>query len=431
MIFWWSETRLAKFIENCLSEIRIPNKVNSIENDLEMLNSAIEQDRNSIGNIEKYLKKYSQEISDSFVSINKIIDEIKKENTSNYQNVLIDTDELKKLVYSQISALSNEVNGNLNVLEQKIAKLESIEEGKQSSIDIEALVNSIRTEYINVIAKNIAENNSAVELRFQEASSSISRINEVVSRHESGIKQLMASKSNSESELYAQLVKDFKEEQEKNKFLTELVNKQSEGITALTQKVEQLTKDIEKLNRGTEKQQKKISLFFDEDNNSNICKILMLIDRANVLKQELLDRGMSEDDVYMKLVDNLLDKLIKLSTKNSEKSYGSDKLANEIVKILKQTIVKGMNQERIKDVFTKYMETCGIRKLDWSIGKKMTNDDYEYLEEPIMYEEVQEYNKVGTIVGILQDTYVIDYIEDTEKYEAIIPGIYRIGKAIK
>ena len=431
MIFLWSETKLAMYIEKYLSEMGIPNKVNKLERDLDVVNNTIEQDRASVGNIEIYLSKYSRETNNTIGSLKNLVNDIKNENNNKHQIVPMDSDELQKLIYAEIAAFSKQVYGKLDTFGQRITTLEQKGERKQSQIDISALVNSIQADYTQIISKNIEENNKSLELRFQDINNQyLNQLKAVLLRHEDELKHQCSSNSDlSGNETITQLIRNFEEEQKKNIALTELVNKQSEGIKALTKKIEQLTRDIEELK--TEKKEQKVSLYFDEDTDSNTSKILMLIHQAKSLKQTLLDKGMLLDDVYVKLVDNLLDKLNKMSAKNLEKNYAADKLANEMVKIFRQTIAKGMIQEKVKDIFSQYMENCGIRKLDWSIGKKMTNDDYEYLEEPIMYEEVLDAKKVGTIVDIIQDTYVIDYYEDNEKYEAIIPGVYRIGKNIK
>ena len=241
---------------------------------------------------------------------------------------------------------------------------------------------------------------------------------------------------------FARVIKDFEGEKQKTAKLTKIVQKQSAEIELLSKKVEELENQVAVLNSklvsstnestGSDEIPTSAKLLtFDDDVNANKCKLMKLIENAELLKKRLVYDGIALENVYVKLVENMIDKLNKLSNKNTEKSYAADKLANETVRIFRQTVVKGMGQEKIKDYFLQYMDECGIRKLEWSVGRKITNDDYEYLEEPIMYKEVQDEKLIGIIIEIIQDAYVIDYYDDEEKYEAIIPGVYRICKGIK
>ena len=121
-------------------------------------------------------------------------------------------------------------------------------------------------------------------------------------------------------------------------------------------------------------------------------------------------------------------KIEKIIAKNQNGEMEPEKIAYECVKIYKQTIVQAMSQKKLKDILEEYMKNCKFQKLDWNVGKQLENDDYEYLEEPILYEDVGEKELDCTIRSIKQDTYIIKYVEDGEELEAIIPGIYCLGK---
>lgn len=283
----------------------------------------------------------------------------------------------------------------------------------------------------------------SVEDRLAESVRNMMQVNSVLLAHENEMKRLNDEiRNKTTDDVFARVLKDYEDEKQKTAKLTEIVQKQSEGIASLSQMVEELRSQVAVLNSklasstngniaSDEIPSPANFLVFNDDVNANKCKLMMLIEHAELLKKSLVNDGMALEDVYVKLVQNMLDKLNKLSSKNAEKQYAADKLANETVKILRQTIVKGMTQEKLKDHFLQYMNECGIRKLAWSVGRKITNDDYEYLEEPIVYEEVSDERLIGTITEIIQDTYVIDYYDDDDKYEAIIPGQYRIGKGAK
>lgn len=152
--------------------------------------------------------------------------------------------------------------------------------------------------------------------------------------------------------------------------------------------------------------------------------------RSHELREQMqaMFEGKEEGDIYLKLLDKCIRKLESLMEKNKERTFEADKLANESAKIFKQTIAKAMSQEKLKDSLDRYMAACGIRKLNWCVGKALENEDYDYLEEPILYDEVSDPGQNNTITEIRQDTYIIDYREDDSRYEAVIPGIYSIGK---
>ncbi len=379
MIFWWNESKLADFIEKTISKDSIQNDIDSLAGELKMMNNSVADEKRAVQELKVYVNKYMQEASRS----------------------------------------------------------------SQSSIDIEHLVASIKADNIQFIRKTIEERNSSLELQIHESVRNTEKANRQLSVHENELQQLNDEiKKNTTNDLFAKLCKDYEDEKHKTAELKEIVQKQSKGIASLSQMVEELKIQVATLNsklvgKETENRTEKDiplqtkHLFFDNNANENKCRLMMLTEHAKQLKERLIQDGMALEDVYVKLTENMINKLKRLCDKNNEKKYDADKLANETAKILKQTIVKGMTQEKIKEFFLQYMNECGIRKLEWSVGRKMTNDDYEYLEEPIMYEEVSDEKMIGAITEIKQNTYVIDYYDDDEKYEAIIPGLYRIGKRKK
>lgn len=138
--------------------------------------------------------------------------------------------------------------------------------------------------------------------------------------------------------------------------------------------------------------------------------------------------GKENAEIYLKLTDKCLKKFENLLVKFQEKEYEAGKLASESAKILKQTLIRALSQKMAKEIIYEYMELCGIRKVEWAVGKIMKDDDYNYLDEPVFYEEVEDINLDNVLMEIQQDAFIIDYIEDDCKYEEILPGIYKIGK---
>lgn len=154
-----------------------------------------------------------------------------------------------------------------------------------------------------------------------------------------------------------------------------------------------------------------------------------LLMQTKVLKEDILQNIVSSDeiDICIKLVNKCIDKLKVLKEKVAKGSYDSEKLANETAKIFKSTIIKIKSQKKVSELFDGFMEACNFRRLDWKIGRKLSEEDYEYLEEPILYDEVKDKDLDQTILDIIRDTYIIKFIEDESEYEVIIAGIYKIG----
>lgn len=173
-----------------------------------------------------------------------------------------------------------------------------------------------------------------------------------------------------------------------------------------------------------------IEALFCEEADQNIRVIEHFIRQTKNLKERLLAEFSDSESIELciKLVDKCAGKMERLLSKNEQKELSSDQLANECAKILKQTIARAMSQKKLKHILDQYMQDCKLRKLNWTAGKKLEEEDFDYLEEPILYEDVSDREQKNTIRDVLQDTYIIDYMEDDMRYEAIIPGIYCIGR---
>ena len=174
-------------------------------------------------------------------------------------------------------------------------------------------------------------------------------------------------------------------------------------------------------------------ILFGSDKESNNKYLENIINQTKVLRKKVTAVFDDSQDlnIYLKLIDKCILKVEQLLSKNEDGDLEPENLANDCAKIYKQTIVKAMSQEKLKELLKEYMRDCYFRKLEWYIGKKLSGDDFDYLEEPILYEEVEDKALDSTIRDIKQDTYIIGYMDEGEKYEVIIPGIYCLGKSRK
>lgn len=233
------------------------------------------------------------------------------------------------------------------------------------------------------------------------------------------------------------LKKELNEEKESNAKLLKMVKKQEADILKLEALVREIQDKIlyqkqESNEPVVEDISKPVSIIviFSDNIEKNKKALNCFIVQTQKLREEVekLFDNSEALELYLKLIDKCLKKFESLSEKFLEKQYSSDKLANESAKILKQTIVRAMSQEVLKSYMDKYMKACGVRKLNWKIGKQIADEDYDYIDEPIFYDNISDISLNNTITAIIQDTFIIDYQEDNNQYEAVIPGIYKIGK---
>lgn len=175
------------------------------------------------------------------------------------------------------------------------------------------------------------------------------------------------------------------------------------------------------------KKQEVVAFSDNEIENLKIVENFQM--QTKLLKTQMEEKfsDESEIDICIRLVDKCIDKLDKLQSKNEKSKLEPDCLANECAKILRQTIIKILSKKKLAKTLDNYFENCHVRKVRWFVGKKLEDEDYDYLDEPVLYEEVEDETKKNTICKIIQDGYIIDYIEDDIPYEVVIPGIYCVG----
>lgn len=465
MIFWWSVGRLTKFIDECMQRGYIRDEFDSLNEEVATINKSVDSNKRNIKALANAFNEFKKDVpsgeSDIPIDMDALIaiidDKMQAFSEQNDRNIASIKKRMDDVAHSQLTKSDVESiakkylnespsnNGNVSAgeLDKIITKVEKIERTiahidaeKITRADVESIVKQyldsldlhkatpivdenaiasrVKSECIATLNNTITQNNAAIN---STISNEIQRISALVEKADNTL-------------LMAKLQADYEEEKKRSDSLYEIVKRQSTSIDLLMGKISDLTKRLELLEQGNEVVPPPIqnNLLFGVSSLEDEENLALLLSQAKVLKSKIVQICSGSDDVYIKLVDNLIDKLGKIIEKNKDKQYSADKLANEVSKVLKQTIIKGMSQEKVKDVVKQYMDDCGIRKLDWAIGKKISDNDYEYLEEPIIYVDVNNESESETIVAIIQDTYIIDYYEDDDKYEAIIPGMYRIGR---
>ncbi len=169
---------------------------------------------------------------------------------------------------------------------------------------------------------------------------------------------------------------------------------------------------------------------FTCDREENKRKLAESIFQCGELKK-ILEQNYGMDrsfDIYHKLLEKCQKKLSDLLRKVDEKDYDSEKLAGEMVKLLKQTMIKALSQEAVRDLVDGFLIKCGLRKIEFKNGDKLNDKDYDYIDDLVLYEEVDDITRDNRILEIKQDAYVLDYMDEYGEAEAVIPGIYKIGR---
>ncbi len=173
-----------------------------------------------------------------------------------------------------------------------------------------------------------------------------------------------------------------------------------------------------------------LSPVFTEDFSENKQALATCMIQCTKLGQTLEQAcGTDESlDIYRRLLDKCQKKLESLSKKMDEKRYGPEKLAGEVVKVFSQSVVKGLSQESVAGLMGDFLVACGLRKLRFKPGQKLTDRDYEYVDNLVFYEDVDNEAMNNCIIAARQDAYVLDYTDENGPGEAVIPGSYKIGK---
>ena len=179
----------------------------------------------------------------------------------------------------------------------------------------------------------------------------------------------------------------------------------------------------------TESFPRRFKILFRE-NAGNYDRVLQNFEEeAKKLKhtaERILSHSVSDESAFLNLIDKCIRDFASLREKSAD-ANASD-MAEKSAKILKKTVCKALTQCQLKRYIESYLQSCGVEKLGWQVGRKLTDKDYAYLEEPVFYDETPEPRYDGVITKIEQDSYVIGYEEDGVPHRALIPGTYHIGK---
>jgi len=360
----------------------------------------------------------------NFVNLYKQVDDLQKQvNTLQKQN--ISYAELRKL-QEQIDAIPNdfELQAFKNEINQYV---NSILENKTKQY-VNDIFNefAIKQEELNTAFENNLK--KAIFEVLQSQNEKISRISPVPQNNNADIKNILARIENCENYAQQCRIKIKEQDAEINRLKFEK-EQQSKEIERLEKEIEELKKQPGPSGDGGSEPPKKPVFTNDEEENSKTLKAMLvaLSELRSFVVEKLYHHGSLE--ACLKLIDACGQKINALSVKHEKRNLSAESLAGEVLKIMKTTLAKLLGIEAFSKCTADCLLNCGFVKLDWKIGKVLKDDDYDYLEEPIFYEEVQDKNLEGSIVKIVQDGYLLYYLnEDEEIEESHISGTYCIGR---
>lgn len=132
---------------------------------------------------------------------------------------------------------------------------------------------------------------------------------------------------------------------------------------------------------------------------------------------------------YFEMVEKCQGQFEAMLRSMQEKNMTPAQLASQTVKILRQTLIRSMSQKTVKSMVEVFLWNCSVRKIEWEQGRKLSQQDGDYVDtHHVSYQKTKDMRIDRCIARIEQDAYAVDFEQEGEMYEVIIPGIYKIWK---
>lgn len=384
---------------------KIANKLKEFDNRFNREEEMQQSLQNKIDAIEKYVRNMPKQMSvDDEIVRNIVREEMANFNVSNTtidENSILN--KISALLIPRINSELDKFNRKINNLDDTISSLQNMHIQDQKKIS--------RLEYELEKEKNEKDEFAADIKKYEKE---IAGLSDMVEKLQVSISELMAKKTSIE-------VTDNVTEKKEVEQAADIIEEKKNVDTVVKDEIKDTVRD---------KKQEEIKILYSSEKKNYHLVLERFISNTEELEEKAkLVYGDSEDGkIIFKLINKCRERFLKLKDKNEENDYDVDKIVSETAKIIKQTIAKALSQKSIRDYIDEYLRKCGIRKIDWQVGKKLDDYDYEYLGEIVLYDSVENKSDDETITEIGQNSYVIDYEEDGNKYEKLIPGIYHIGK---
>lgn len=431
MFFMKTKKRVKKLEEN----------VDSLEQQISEFYAKFEENNSNIINKLSQLQKQINsspvqgtdniDIKKLFTDIKKYIDDSVEETNKNISSQ-IGAIEKRQITKSDVATIIDEK------LTQKGTKTDkSVSDGKSASVDYDYInkqislsvsqsVNQALSQNLNQTvlyavnqAVGSAVNNAVGPIISQEVSSAVKKVCDPL------VKQIQeANRKNAFLELEVVKLKEQLDEiNRRSNNKTDVIIKEPPITPVSNQPVSSLSDD--------RRAEKKHIPAITENASANLRTVTEMLAKTRKLEKQYLSclDNTEDNQVYFRTVAKAKEKFEKLISKMNNKPLPSDKVANEIVKVLESTIIKNLTSPDLYSVVDKYLLECGFEKTEFMLNKKLTDDDYRYISDMPLETPVNERSKHNTIVEKKHDAYSLFYIdEDDGLSERVIAGDYVIGK---
>lgn len=166
-------------------------------------------------------------------------------------------------------------------------------------------------------------------------------------------------------------------------------------------------------------------LFFSDDEEKNKQQFEKLIQTYVQTKMTLLEvcRGMDDKDTYEKLLNKYEEKICKL--KDKQFWDRPEKLAGELIKIIRQTIMKSWVRKDTQSILRDYFMKNGFKVVDFKKGNKLSDDDIAYIDsmylsgdKEVTYDKSRDYEVIEMIQPIIKTAYD----DDGDREYKSLPG---------
>ncbi len=199
------------------------------------------------------------------------------------------------------------------------------------------------------------------------------------------------------------------------------------GIVGIKEKVEE-DKDEKREEAQKEPQ---ITPVFCEDAAQNKYALEQFVLQCTKLKDSYEAQLGKKDGStqYFEIVESCRSLFEALLRGMQEKKLSPAQLASQTVKILRQTLIQSLSQKTVKSMVEVFLWNCSVRKIDWQEGRRLSAQDGDYMDgRHLTYQKTNDIRIDKCIAKIERDAYAIDFEQEGEMYEVIIPGVYKVWK---
>lgn len=166
-------------------------------------------------------------------------------------------------------------------------------------------------------------------------------------------------------------------------------------------------------------------LFFSDDEEKNKQQFERLIQTYVQTKMTLLEvcRGLEDEDTYKKLLNKYEEKICKLKAKRLWDK--PEKLAGELIKIIRQTIMKSWVRKDTQSILRDYFMKNGFKVVDFKKGNKLSDDDIAYIDSMYLSgdkELTHDKSRDYEVIEMIQPIIKAAYDDDGDREYKSLPG---------